>query len=593
MTVTDDDRLWRDQNFPKMKDKDLEKIIKTFGSNDSKSKDKKQFKRPIAIKKYTAKGTIPLHESVVINKVSKFVYLDKDQKPQFVNNIERVNDILIPGDTFDTNNPIPFIFESEEEFKKCLDKARSQDLDSLFVHVETINRKYVDMEPHYHVLLTADMIWTWLQDRFGYNHEIIITGDNSSGKNSQLFVFKYIAYRAFYTVSASAPNYYTKMGNIEEGQITIAEDEAEDIARDKDKRNIIKNGYSSGGSVPKVELEGGRKSDDWLVYCHKWFAMEELPNDWGMKGILDRSFVLRFVAGDPQYNIKDVLNSADDPKFKPLYDELIETRKIFFCWRLLHHNDPILDVKLNVKNRSSELTKPLIRLFQNSPIALERILDSLSKFMTERNETKAASFDSMLYKVIEDLMEERRKELEQNDPIPDLITLGKMTFTNSAIKNMCKDKMDGMEHPEKPGAFWSPLEGVGTVTQTRITSTCKSRFKAHPTQVRLSDGPCRVIEFDEKSFKKVKSNYDTVDKIKIDSVSLVSDVSLTGRTDPLNSSTLYRKITSNTPTFNDFSNNNDEKTIDITSGNSDNSSLDPPQSDTTVTSDTKEKERGA
>ena len=302
------------------------------GNGDAKSKNNnKPIKRTITIKKYIAKGTIPLHESIVINKVSKFVYLDKDKKPCFVNNIERTNDILIPGDTFDTQNPVPFVFESEEEFRDCLDKAKKENLDSLFEKVEIINRKYLDMEDHYHVLLTADMIWTWSQDRFGYNHEIIITGDNSSGKNSQLLVFKFLGYRVFYTVSASAPNYFTKMGNVEEGQITIAEDEANDIARDKDKRNIIKNGYASGGSVPKVELEGGRKSDDWLVYCQKWFAMEELPNDRGMKGILDRSFVLRFLAGDPQYNIKDVLKSAGEPKFKPLHDELIDKEIFYFA----------------------------------------------------------------------------------------------------------------------------------------------------------------------------------------------------------------------------------------------------------------------
>ena len=91
--------------------------------------------------------------------------------------------------------------------------------------------------------------------------------------------------------------------------------------------------------------------------------------------------------------------------------------------------------------------------------------------MTERNETKAASFDSMLYKVIEDLIKERKEELDKNSPIADLVLLGKTTFTNTAIRNCCKDDMDGMDIIDKPGAFWSPLEGIGVVTQTRITST--------------------------------------------------------------------------------------------------------------------------
>jgi hypothetical protein len=33
MTLTDDDRLWRDQNFPNLSDEDLEKFVKVFGSN--------------------------------------------------------------------------------------------------------------------------------------------------------------------------------------------------------------------------------------------------------------------------------------------------------------------------------------------------------------------------------------------------------------------------------------------------------------------------------------------------------------------------------------------------------------------------------
>jgi hypothetical protein len=510
---------------------DVEKEFKGhFDYDKGKGKrDKEPPKRPIRIKKYTAKGTIPLHEAVVINKVPKFVYLDKDKKPHFVDSIERTNDILIPGDTFDTQNPLPFIFESEKHFEECLEQANGKTLDTLFEEVELINRKYVDTEDHYHVLLTADMIWTWVQDKFGYTHYDIIRGDNGSGKNSQLLVFKFLGYRVFYVVSATAPNYFTKMGNVEEGQVTIAEDEAEDIAIDKEKRTIIKNGYASGGSVPKVELEGGRRSDDWLVYSHKWFAMEELPAVKEIKGILDRSFVLTYVAGDPKYNIKDIINSAGEPKFKPLYDELINIRNILFCWRLINYYEPILDVKLNVKNRSAELTKPLIRLFQNSPVALGKILYSLSQFMTERNENKATSFESITYKVIEGLIKERETELAKENPIPDLVVLGETTFTNESMRNMCKQEMDGNDIIDKPGAFWSPIEGVGTVSQTRITSTCKSRFKGKTKQIRLSEGNTRCIIFDKKALEGVKSNYEIVNKIKIEPqepVTLVTDVTL-------------------------------------------------------------------
>lgn len=495
------------------------------GEKQKKNKDKNQKEltnKKISIKKYSQNGKGTLYESVVIGEKSKFVYLDKDKKPEFLDEIPRVNDILIPDDTIDTTNPIPFVFDSKEDLEQSLEDAKKETFDSLFSKVESINKLYVDIEDHYHVLFTASMIWTWLQDKFGYTHYNIIVGDNGSGKNSQLLVFRYLGYRVFYVVSASAANYYTKMGNVEEGQITIAEDEAEDIAINREKRNVWKSGYCSGGTIPKVELEGGRKSEDWLTYCQKWAVMEELSNHKEMKGILDRSFVSSFVAGDPQYNIKDVIKSTVDPKFKPLYNQLIKTRKILFCWRLLHYNDPIPDVDLNVKNRTAELTKPLIKLFQNSPIALEKILDSLSKFMIERNEIKKNSFESKLYEVIDELKKEREqrfkegKETDEDKALREYDT----AFTNPALLEKTIDVMD-CKVTETPNVYWSS-EVSCKISQTKITSVSKSKFKAKPFAKKLpdrdnpdKDKTVRCLEYEEKYLNRIKSTYEMPDKIEI------------------------------------------------------------------------------
>ena len=517
------------------------------GNGEAKQQDKEKAKKIIPIKKYSANGTIPPHESIIIDKVPKFVYF-VNGKVQLVDSITRNNDILVPSDTIDTRNPIPFIFESKQELDQYIEKAKNETLDSLFLKVESINRKYVDIEPHYHTLITSDIIWTWLQDKFGTTHYNIFTGDNGSGKNSQLLVFKFLGYRVFYVVSASAANYYTKMGNIEEGQIVIAEDEAEDIAEDREKRNVFKTGYATGGNVPKVELEGGRKTEDWLTYGHKWVAMEELPNNKYMKGILDRSFVLRFVTGDPQYNIKEIINSAGDPEFKPLFDELMDARKILFCWRLIHYNDPILDVKLNIKNRIAELTKPTIRLFQDSPIALGRILPSLTKFMVERNEVKRDSFESKLFETIEYLIQERKERLDNNSATEDEITLGKTTFTNEGIRNWLKHITEGEDIEDKKDCFYSSFEGIGTVSQTKITRILKSKFKVKILSIRLSDKIHRCVEFEEKYLERIKSNYDTPREIKIikdESCYTITDVTLLGRVVPDYTDIINSKILGN------------------------------------------------
>lgn len=456
---------------------------------------------------------MPLHESVIIGTKSKFVTLDNG-KPRFLENVEFGNDIFVPKDTLYTQTPLPYVFKTENEFNEYLEYAKKLDLDVLFSLVETEFRKYVDVEGYYYTLLVGDTIWSYFQDIFPYTHYIIIVGDNDAGKNSALLLYKYLGYRVFYVTSASAPNYFTALGDKEEGQVTIAEDESDDISRDKEKRNVIKTGYCSGGSIPKVETEGGRKQSNWLTYCHKWFAMEELPNDKNMKGILDRSLVLKFVTGSPQYNIKEVIRTGKDPEYEPLYEKLTEIRKILFCYRLLHREDQFRNVKLNVKNRTAELTKPLIRLFNNAPLTKQRILDDLSLFINERNETKKNTFEAKLYNVITGLIEERKRLVEKGILDKDeLEVLGTHTFSNESIRYACKDEMDGHDISGKEMAFYSPE--FSQVTQKKITSILKSKFKAESKLYRIKDQVLRCMKLEQKYLDKIKAYYDMPNKIEI------------------------------------------------------------------------------
>ena len=479
-------------------------------------KHQKAKKNKIPIKKYTGTGRVQLHESVIIGSNPQFVSLNQNNDPKFRIEIDTVDgETFIPSDTFYTQNPFPYTFDSEKEFKDYLDYAKKQDFDSLFSIVETEFRKYVNVESYYYTLLVGDTIWSYFQDRFGYTHYVIIVGDNDSGKNSALLVYRYIGYRVFYITSASAANYYTVLGNREEGQVTTAEDEAEDMIEDKDKINVIKTGYATGGSVPKVELEGGRRSNSWLTYCHKWFAMEEIPENRKMKGILDRSLVLKFVTGEVPYNIKDVIRTANDPEYEPLYNKLIHVRKLLFCFRLLHHKDPILNVKLNVKNRTAELIKPMIRLFNNSTLIRQRILDDLSKFVNERSENKRNTFEAKLYNVIIQLIEERRKMIDENRLTGEqLKVLGTHKFSNESIRYQCKIEMDGRDIEGKDTAFYSPEYGM--ISQKKITSVLKSKFKVNaPKLYRIENEVARCVEFKQSNLDRIRTYYDIPDQIMI------------------------------------------------------------------------------
>ena len=148
-----------------------------------------------------------------------------------------------------------------QELELYIKRARNETFDSLYLKTKLIYRKYVNIEDHLLSILSADTVYSYFQDKFPTLHYNIFVGDNGSGKNSALLVYKYLGYRVFYVVSASAPNYFTFLGEVEECQGTIAEDEAEDIGYNKEKQKILKTGYASGGSVPKVDLTFGRKQE--------------------------------------------------------------------------------------------------------------------------------------------------------------------------------------------------------------------------------------------------------------------------------------------------------------------------------------------
>ena len=321
--------------------------------------------------------------------------------------------------------------------ERYVELARKETFDSLYKLSKSNLLKYVNVDEHCLIVIAADVIFSYFQDKFPTVHYEIFVGDNGSGKNSALLFISRQGYRVFYVVSASAANYFTFYGDIEECQGTIAEDEVNDLDRDNQKQKILKSGYTSGGTVPKTDFPNGKRSQaPYNVYGLKWLAMEELPDSRKTRGIFDRSLIFKFIAGHVDYNIKEIIKNAGDPRFKPLYDELVHIHKLLFAFRLIHYDDIISDIQINIENRNAELTKPLLRLFSSqndAPLAFEEIRLVLSKFITEKNEIKSNSIESKLYIVIRELIEESSSNAEYYE------------FTNDQIWTKCKQVMDGID----------------------------------------------------------------------------------------------------------------------------------------------------
>jgi hypothetical protein len=480
----------------------------SHSSNNGETKDDELISKTIYIRKYS--NGIPLAEAIVLEGCPRFLQLtQEDNTPKISRKISTVSKLLYPKDTADTHNPIPYAFESLDELNSYLERTREESIETLYFKVKSVIEKYIDTEEDCYIsLIAADIVISYFQDKFGTMPITICVGDNESGKNSILLVFRCLGYRVFYVTAASAANYYTFLGEVEEGQGTIAEDEADNIHLERDKLKILKTGYASGGSVPKVDISAGRTQDVWLTYCKKYLAMEDLPDPKVIKGVLSRAFIIECIAGRPRHNIKDIIKYAGDSKYKPLYDELLDVRKLLFAYRMQHFSEVIPDVSLNITNRDEELAKPYIRLFQTSPNALKEIQSTLSYFLNEKNKLKRNSIEAKLLRVILNLIEEKKNEQSKLPPDTDIYFI-----ENEEIWCEAKNEMNGTEIPAKPQSFYS-VE-YGTLSHSTISRKLKSKFKGKPTQSGRGYNNCRGFNFSKKVLDKIALAYESSDSIEI------------------------------------------------------------------------------
>jgi hypothetical protein len=469
------------------------KAISTVGENT---------KKPFYIQKYSK--DVPLLEAVIINRQPFFLQViinnnNNNGEPVLVDRFELNDIILYPKETHSYTNE-PYEFESRDEIIKYIELAKKiTNFDQIFKLVKNIFKKYVDAEDHYIAILAADTIYSYFQDKFATTHYLICIGDNSSGKNSILTTFANLGYRVFLATNVSAANVYTFLGSIEDCQGTLAEDELNNLEYDIDKMNVHKSGYSrSSGRIPKIDLHSGRVQEVYLTYCFKIFASELSPDSSKAKGIL-RSFIINCITGRPQYNIKEVFENSNDVEHVKLRNELDKTRKLLLAYRMLHHDDIIKDVNLNIYNREAELTKPLIRLFRESPEVLKELLPALSKLLNAKRKVKSNSLEAKLYVAVSNLVPSN----------PDYI------IGHSAIIEEVRKITNGQLSPCGEQAFYTTDLSPSKVTHRRIIDTLVDKFKALRTSKGSGDEKERALQFKVEDLNRKGKEYDVPDEIKI------------------------------------------------------------------------------
>lgn len=262
-----------------------------------------------------------------------------------------------------------------------------------------------------------DIVFSYHQDRFNTVHYVGIFGDNGTGKSSIGDVFEALAYRAMNTTDPTVANIFRSLGSVEPGQLTLILDEAEKVDQNPEIMSILKTGYDYRKTVSRINQNTG-KPERFFTYCFKMIIGERPPSPILAKGVNDRILGDTVYYGNPQYDIKEVLNPTDTggEELKILFDEINECKKILFAYRILHFRDPIPNIALRISGRNKELVKPHLQMFSNIKTEEDKqnygqIENTFAKMLGIKNEKKNSTLEFALMPIIVDLMKESKTRI--------------------------------------------------------------------------------------------------------------------------------------------------------------------------------------
>ena len=430
-----------------------------------------------------------LSEAVIVNGLPFFLQI-VDNEPRLVESISLPDMTIKPLDRVSYISE-EYSFESLDEIREYIKRANNESFDSIYQKVKAIWIKYIDADNDHLAICSADTIFTYFQDRIGTTHYLFFVGDNNTGKSNNLVMFQYLGYRPMFDTSVTAPNIFRYLGGVEEGQGIILEDELNNLDYDTDKKKIYQVGYTSGAKVTRTnETIAGRKQERYFVFGFKAFSSERTPDSGKSKGFNERILVIPCAPGDPKYDISEVINPAGDKEHSELLTELLDIRKLLLIFRLLNHDKDIPNIQLNVKNRDKQLSKPVIRLFQNTK-AVQEVIGALSKYLLDKNRRKVNTFDARLFFIIRELVKNKGPRL-----------------LNSDIWDVIKQEMEGYELNQQSYI----TEDFGQITKTKVTKTCIDRFGA---QYGGNTGKSRFLLLDQKRLSNLDINYSSIKNIEI------------------------------------------------------------------------------
>jgi hypothetical protein len=311
-------------------------------------------KKEVPAYKYSKRGQGILHEAIILGGERVFVswYSDNGPNTESIHidpNIEEATRILRPPNA-EEYPYTPYEFADRAELNDYFSRANTiQSRAELYNVAKGYFKMYVDQDKNIIVILAADSILTYFQDLFPIIHYTECIGGNDVGKSSIGYTFSYTGYRVVRGTSISGANYTRILGSVEPGQCVIIEDEGDMISEDPVKVGILKAGYEYEMRIPKTNMNTQKQETNWFFpYCYKMVLAEKSLSEWKAKGLADRTFTAKCRPGRVMYSIKKVVSQTinKSPLLEKLYNDILDYRKLMFCYRLIHYQDELPNINI-------------------------------------------------------------------------------------------------------------------------------------------------------------------------------------------------------------------------------------------------------
>lgn len=445
-------------------------------SEQQRQKPKNQNETKKTRKKVKGKINGYFVESIIVDEIPFFLCRDLISKKISLRK-EFVNDekLILPIESSECGY-IPFEF-TKSEIEKAIENQINKD--KLLDEIKKAIDKFVIVRELDKYLLLADILMTYEQERINTLHFPFFVGETESGKSSALHLVRILGYRCLYGEDLPNADIYNFLGTDEEGAGTIAEDEAQEIEKNREKIRTYKNSYSKGSLKARIITTNySKKQVFYKTFCPKFFAGEKLPED---KGFRERLAVVNMLEGNPRSNIKRL--SGSEKK------DLLDLRKGLLLYKIQNIKNDLPHFDSGLRQRDQELWEDFLRVVYGTKY-FEKCKETVAYYTTQRHEVIWNSLEAKIFKIV-------KKTLDSN------LQIRIEDFWYNVIQ--VQDELPGTLEKE---TFY-PHDFVTKVTRNYLSRLFEDKYQARRKQTYQTD-------------EKNKKHLHTVYQFKADVIEVLS-----------------------------------------------------------------------